>query len=160
MSETANILREGIPYCLAGIGGAIAISVALSPSMSEAKWAGGFGLAATAIAGAAGIAQPSRQRETASINDPRTGVTAQVQSGDPSDSQRQLPNSPATNPASRSDRSTMPDSNDNFLQIDNPATMPRNDNFEFSISTPVSSTNGQNGQKDQDWISPLQAAES
>jgi len=49
---------------LATIGGVMGIAVLVTPNLGEAKWSAGFGLAATAIAGAAGLAQSTKNEST------------------------------------------------------------------------------------------------
>jgi hypothetical protein len=53
-----EVLRASTPLFLAGIGGAIAVAVVFSPGLSDVKMTAALGLAGTAIAGAAGLAQP------------------------------------------------------------------------------------------------------
>lgn len=64
-----EIIRATTPLFLAFIGGVIAVAVVFSPNASndQAKWASGFGLAGTAIAGAAGLAQPNKSESSVSI---------------------------------------------------------------------------------------------
>ncbi|MEH2266914.1 MAG: hypothetical protein V7K68_00535 [Nostoc sp.] len=55
---------QAITPVVLGIAGLIiGIAVILSPSLSDAKGAGGFGLAGTAIAGASGLAQSKSSRD-------------------------------------------------------------------------------------------------
>ncbi|MEH1789683.1 MAG: hypothetical protein V7L23_30035 [Nostoc sp.] len=54
------------PLFLGGIGLTLGLAVVFSPQISDAKWAAGFGLAGTAIAGASGLAQ-NRNAESANI---------------------------------------------------------------------------------------------
>ena len=54
-----EIIRASTPLFLALIGGVLGMAVLISGSQSEA----GFGLASTAIAGAAGLAQPLKEKE-------------------------------------------------------------------------------------------------
>jgi hypothetical protein len=59
-----EIIRALTPILIAAIGGGIGIAVlALSPSSSSNTQSAGFGLASTAIAGAAGLAQAKNQRD-------------------------------------------------------------------------------------------------
>lgn len=46
---------------MATIGGVIGVAVLVSPNITDAKWSAGLGLAGTAIAGAAGLAQNSKK---------------------------------------------------------------------------------------------------
>ena len=60
----AAMVRAITPLFIAAIGGAIGITVMLHPGdATDAKWAAGFGLAGTALSGAAGLAQ-SGEKET------------------------------------------------------------------------------------------------
>jgi hypothetical protein len=52
---------------LASIGAFIGVAVLISPNISDAKWSAGLGLASTAIAGAAGLAQTSRHEPDFSV---------------------------------------------------------------------------------------------
>lgn len=65
-TNNVEVIRALTPWFLATIGGAIGLGVLLAPGLSEAKWAAGFGLAGTAIAGAAGLAQPNKTESRAS----------------------------------------------------------------------------------------------
>ncbi len=56
-SLDAEVIRALTPMFIATIGGAIGLTVLLANSNSAAS---GFGLASTAIAGAAGLAQPKK----------------------------------------------------------------------------------------------------
>lgn len=53
-------IRALTPLFLAAIGGVIGITVLAQPKLSEGQWAAGLGLAGTAIAGAAGLAQTTK----------------------------------------------------------------------------------------------------
>ncbi len=55
-----DVIRACTPLFLATIGGAIGLAVLTRPDMSEGRWAAGLGLAGTAIAGAAGLAQNTK----------------------------------------------------------------------------------------------------
>lgn len=57
---TPDVIRACTPLFLATIGGAIGLAVLTQPNMSEGRWAAGLGLAGTAIAGAAGLAQNTK----------------------------------------------------------------------------------------------------
>lgn len=61
------------PILLGVIGGILGLAVILSPSISDAKWAAGFGLAGTAIAGASGLAQ-NRNSDSANIHGERVSI--------------------------------------------------------------------------------------
>jgi hypothetical protein len=64
---TPDLIRALTPIFLASIGAFIGGSVLLSPKISDAKWSAGLGLASTAIAGAAGLAQTSKQEPDFSV---------------------------------------------------------------------------------------------
>ena len=53
-----EIIRASTPLFLAAIGGVVAIAAVVSPNITDAKLTAALGLAGTAIAGAAGLAQP------------------------------------------------------------------------------------------------------
>ncbi|MEM9568142.1 MAG: hypothetical protein AAF974_07515 [Cyanobacteria bacterium P01_E01_bin.34] len=54
----AATIRAITPLFIAAIGGAIGIAVLLQPGGGDdPKWAAGYGLAGTALSGAAGLAQ-------------------------------------------------------------------------------------------------------
>ena len=57
---TPEVIRATTPVILATVGAIIGICVVLNESISDAKSAAAFGLAGTAIAGAAGLAQTSK----------------------------------------------------------------------------------------------------
>ncbi len=58
-SLTPEIIRAATPMFMATIGAIISITVLVSPNITDTKWTAGLGLAGTAIAGAAGLAQSS-----------------------------------------------------------------------------------------------------
>ncbi len=62
---------------MATIGAVIAIAVLVSPKITDAKWSAGLGLAGTAIAGAAGLAQSSKQEPDFSVK--KQGDNLQVE---------------------------------------------------------------------------------
>jgi len=69
-SLNPEIIRATTPVILAMVGAIIGICVVLSESISDAKSAAAFGLAGTAIAGAAGLAQTSKSEpDSASSKD-------------------------------------------------------------------------------------------
>lgn len=65
-SLNPEVIRALTPILLATIGGAIGVAV-LVTDMTDAKWAAGLGLAGTAIAGAAGLAQTSKTEPNFSV---------------------------------------------------------------------------------------------
>ena len=62
-----EIIRASTPLFLAAIGGAIAVAVVCSPNLSDVKMTAALGLAGTAIAGAAGLAQPGNNESDFSV---------------------------------------------------------------------------------------------
>lgn len=56
-----EFIRAITPLFIAAIAAVIAITVFFSPDLSEAKATAGLGLAGSALTGAAGLAQSSRQ---------------------------------------------------------------------------------------------------
>ncbi len=55
------------PIFIATIGGIIGVTVLVTNSGSDAKWSAGMGLAGTAIAGAAGLAQSGKNQSTGTV---------------------------------------------------------------------------------------------
>lgn len=55
-----EVIRAFTPVFLATIGGVIGLAVVLSPQLSDGQRSSGIGLAGTAIAGAAGLAQTTK----------------------------------------------------------------------------------------------------
>lgn len=71
-SFTPEFLSSLTPIFIAAIGGVIGLAVLISPSANDAgKWSAGMGLAGTAIAGAAGLAQSSKRDLTVSEESPK-----------------------------------------------------------------------------------------
>ncbi|WP_414565070.1 MULTISPECIES: hypothetical protein [unclassified Anabaena] len=66
-SFTPDLIRAITPLFLASIGAFIGAAVLFSPKISDAKWSAGLGLASTAIAGAAGLAQTSKNETDFSV---------------------------------------------------------------------------------------------
>ena len=56
----AEIIRALTPLFIATIGGVIGVAVLFAPDTNDAKWSAAIGLAGTAIAGAAGLAQSTK----------------------------------------------------------------------------------------------------
>ncbi len=74
-SFTPEFISSLTPIFIATIGGVIGLAVLISPSANDAgKWSAGMGLAGTAIAGAAGLAQSSKREMTISEQDPKLFV--------------------------------------------------------------------------------------
>lgn len=72
-----EIIRATTPIFLATIGGIIGIAVLLTPGLSDGKWTAGLGLAGTAIAGSAGLAQSTKSESSVSVRE--NGQTIQAQ---------------------------------------------------------------------------------
>ncbi|WP_413166804.1 hypothetical protein ACL6C3_08895 [Capilliphycus salinus ALCB114379] len=66
---TPQFIESVTPIFIASIGGIIGVTVLLTDSNNDAKWSSGMGLAGTAIAGAAGLAQSSKSESTVSDED-------------------------------------------------------------------------------------------
>jgi hypothetical protein len=72
MKTTAPELINALtPVLIALIGGIIGVAVLTTNTESDAKWSAGMGLAGTAIAGAAGLAQSGKRELTVSEQDPK-----------------------------------------------------------------------------------------
>ncbi len=65
---TPEFIYSLTPIFIAMIGGIIGVTVLVTDSVDAAKWSSGMGLAGTAIAGAAGLAQSSKSESTVSEN--------------------------------------------------------------------------------------------
>ena len=61
---TPEFIRAITPLFIASIGGVIGVVVVLVPTIEDAKWSSAMGLAGTAIAGAAGLAQSNEKPES------------------------------------------------------------------------------------------------
>ena len=68
-NNTPEIIRAATPLVLASIGCVIGGMVIFNPSLSDARWASGMGLAGTAITGAAGLAQSNSKDNSSSSNE-------------------------------------------------------------------------------------------
>lgn len=77
-------IRALTPIFLATIGGVIGIAALVAPGINEAKWTAGFGLAGTAIAGAAGLAQSTKSESSVSVQENGQKIKAQGNSSDQS----------------------------------------------------------------------------
>lgn len=72
-SSTPELINSLTPIFIAMIGGIIGVTVLVTSSDKDsAKWASGMGLAGTAIAGAAGLAQSSKSESTVSERNSET----------------------------------------------------------------------------------------
>ena len=72
----AEIIRAVTPLFIATIGGVIGVAVLFATDTNDAKWSAGIGLAGTAIAGAAGLAQSTKNESNIS-----TGQNARIIQG-------------------------------------------------------------------------------
>lgn len=75
-SINPEVIRAFTPLFLASIGGLIGVSVLFAPNINEAKWASALGLAGTAIAGAAGLAQTTKSESSVSVQKDGEKITA------------------------------------------------------------------------------------
>lgn len=64
----SDSIRALTPIVLAAIGGIIAAVVLIVPSLSDAKWSAGLGLAGTALGAAAGLAQSAKSESSVSVS--------------------------------------------------------------------------------------------
>ncbi len=55
-----EVIRAFTPIFLATVGGVIGLAVVISPQLTDGQRSSGIGLAGTAIAGAAGLAQSTK----------------------------------------------------------------------------------------------------
>jgi hypothetical protein len=76
-SLTPEIIRAITPMFMASIGAIISIVVLVSPKISDTKYTAALGLAGTAIAGAAGLAQSSKNEQDFSVK--KQGDNLQVE---------------------------------------------------------------------------------
>jgi hypothetical protein len=63
---TPELIHSLTPIFIATIGGIIGVAVLFVPTNNDAKWSSAMGLAGTAIAGAAGLAQSGKSESTVS----------------------------------------------------------------------------------------------
>lgn len=75
-SSTSDLIRSLTPIVLAGVGAVIGIFAVVSPAVSDQKSTAALGLAGTAIAGAAGLAQTGKNESDFSVR--QNGETLQV----------------------------------------------------------------------------------
>lgn len=79
----AEVIRALTPIFLATVGGVFGAAVLLSPNMDATKAASGMGLAGTAIAGAAGLAQTGKNESKFSVKEEGGDVQVQGSTGQP-----------------------------------------------------------------------------
>ena len=77
MKLTPEIIQSTIPIILIFAATVFGVTAILSPNMSDAKWAAVFGLSGSAISGAAGLAQSSKQSQDFSVE--KTGDSLKVE---------------------------------------------------------------------------------
>jgi drug/metabolite transporter (DMT)-like permease len=65
---TPELINSLTPIFIATIGGIIGVAVLFDEQASDAKWSSAMGLAGTAIAGAAGLAQSGKSESTVEQN--------------------------------------------------------------------------------------------
>jgi hypothetical protein len=85
MKFTPEIIRAITPMFMATIGAVIAVTVLVSPKITDAKWSAGLGLAGTAIAGAAGLAQSSKNEPDFSVKKQGDNLEVETPASDDTD---------------------------------------------------------------------------
>jgi hypothetical protein len=81
-SITPELINSLTPILIALIGGIIGVCVLFAPDADDpAKWSAGLGLAGTAIAGAAGLAQSGKNESTGLAQSGKNESTGLAQSG-------------------------------------------------------------------------------
>jgi hypothetical protein len=83
---TPEVIRAMTPIFIASVGAIIGVATLFSPNMTDAKTSAGFGLAGTAIAGAAGLAQGSKNEQDFSVK--QRGNNLEVESPGSESSER------------------------------------------------------------------------
>ena len=71
----SELIDSLTPMFIALIGGIIGVTVFVTDSEDDAKWSAGLGLAGTAIAGAAGLAQSTKSTSTGNVNAETANLT-------------------------------------------------------------------------------------
>lgn len=84
-SLTPEVIRAITPMFMATIGAVIGVAVLVSPKITDAKWSAGLGLAGTAIAGAAGLAQTSKNEPDFSVSKQGDNLKIETPSSEPED---------------------------------------------------------------------------
>ncbi|MBD6620414.1 hypothetical protein FNW02_32690 [Komarekiella sp. 'clone 1'] len=84
-SLTPEVIRAITPMFMATIGAVIGVAVLVSPKITDAKWSAGLGLAGTAIAGAAGLAQTSKNEPDFSVSKQGDNLKVETPSSEPTD---------------------------------------------------------------------------
>lgn len=84
-SLTPEVIRAITPMFMATIGAVIGVAVLVSPKITDAKWSAGLGLAGTAIAGAAGLAQTSKNEPDFSVSKQGDNLKVETPNSEPAD---------------------------------------------------------------------------
>ncbi|MFN6487053.1 MULTISPECIES: hypothetical protein [unclassified Nostoc] len=85
-SFTPEVIRAVTPMFMATIGGVIAVTVLVSPKITEpSKWSAGLGFAGTAIAAAAGLAQNGKHEADFSVKKQGDNLQVETSASDPVD---------------------------------------------------------------------------
>lgn len=85
-SLTPEVIRAITPMFLATIGAVIAVAVIVSPNANNpAQFSAGLGLAGTAIAGAAGLAQTGKSEPDFSVSKQGDNLKVETPSSEPAD---------------------------------------------------------------------------
>ncbi|MEH2083934.1 MAG: hypothetical protein V7K89_29400 [Nostoc sp.] len=85
-SLTPEVIRAITPMFIATIGAVIAVAVIVSPSATNpAQFSAGLGLAGTAIAGAAGLAQSTKSESDFSVSKQGDNLKVETPNPDPAD---------------------------------------------------------------------------
>ncbi|MBN4003572.1 hypothetical protein [Nostoc sp. LPT] len=84
-SLTPEVIRAITPMFMATIGAVIGVAVLVSPKITDAKWSAGLGLAGTAIAGAAGLAQTSKNEPDFSVSKQGDNLKVETPSSEQAD---------------------------------------------------------------------------
>nr|WP_322721337.1 hypothetical protein [Nostoc sp. ChiQUE02]MDZ8234445.1 hypothetical protein [Nostoc sp. ChiQUE02] len=84
-SLNPEVIRAITPMFMATIGAVIGVAVLVSPKITDAKWSAGLGLAGTAIAGAAGLAQTSKNEPDFSVSKQGDNFKVETPSSEPTD---------------------------------------------------------------------------
>jgi uncharacterized membrane protein len=84
-SLTPEVIQAITPIFMATIGGVIGVAVLVSPNITSSKWSAGLGLAGTAIAGAAGLAQNSKNEPDFSVKTRGDNLEVETPASDATD---------------------------------------------------------------------------
>jgi hypothetical protein len=85
-SLNPEVIRAITPMFMATIGGVIAVTVLVSPKITDpTKWSAGLGFAGTAIAAAAGLAQSSKHEPDFSVRKQGDNLQVETPASEPID---------------------------------------------------------------------------